>query len=616
MEVDKNTVKCWSREYIFDAGILPSQIISAGSKLLAAPISFSVACKDKVIMPSLNKYHLDSKSETKVAMSGSLNIANIKLTSKVLTEFDGLSLFEFIRQNGGNAEFDSLSIDIPVKSEHALYYIFFKALQKLEPSGNIPDGKGTVIKTSWRPFAWLGDNDRGLFWFCESDEMWPNRSASNAIEIIRKDKEIVMRLNILAPGQELPGNWKFIFGLQATPVKPMPENRRKWRFSPIDKETIRLYDVLHLTGQGYPEAAVPEKFMKQAEDFNKRNIMWAPYLGVTFISSHSPESIYWRKHWDGGAVDPWVSSCKNKADNHFSYWYQTSPVSKTYSDFLVWKTINFIKKYKLSGMYIDQGHPYPSYRLEAGLGYEKNGIRYSVYPIIAYRNLYRRLYAAIKSLPRDTFIMTHMSAQMTIPFLAYSDAYLNGEHLTPLLKGVNSYVDILPMDMFRASYMGRQWGIAPVLLPEFRFINHGGKEGENPTKELMGMLLVHDVNIWHLWANGKVLNSVYDALDKFGYADSDFIPYFDPVPPATTDMKDIYISAYNKQTDGRALLVVANLSKEKKDREGKVRINAKRLGFPLNKAVSWPDEQMLNVIDDEIHLEVPKMGYRMIMVSK
>src|SRR5690606_9669015 len=145
------------------------------------------------------------------------------------------------------------------------------------------------------------------------------------------------------------------------------------------------------------------------------------------------------------------------------------------------------------------------------------------------------------------------------------------------------YMDVMSLAEWRAVYTGRQWSVMGYFLPEFDADHRNLVE---PTRGLAALVMLHDVAVWPIWSNIKVWNTMYDALDKFGYVKSTFIPYWSPQPPASTDMKDVYISAY-KRSDGRALLVVGNTSRE--PRSGVVRLNAKALGLPVGKVLSWPD---------------------------
>src|ERR1019366_9548187 len=120
----------------------------------------------------------------------------------------------------------------------------------------------------------------------------------------------------------------------------------------------------------------------------------------------------------------------------------------------------------------------------------------------------------------------------------------------------------------------RQWGIIPFFLPEF---NEQHQKTAEPTRGMMALLMLHDTPLWPIWCNIAPVNEALNALDAFGYQDADFIPYFDPTPPAATKLKDVYVSVY-KRPDGRALAVVANLGRT--DRSGLVRLDGKRIGLP------------------------------------
>ena len=83
------------------------------------------------------------------------------------------------------------------------------------------------------------------------------------------------------------------------------------------------------------------------------------------------------------------------------------------------------------------------------------------------------------------------------------------------------------------------------------------------------------------------------------------------LPLSKDTVRIVYASAY-KRLDGRTLLVIGNLSKEPGRR---VRINGQRLGTPLAKIVSWPDKQPQSPTGGRLHLKVPRLGYRMLVVG-
>jgi hypothetical protein len=129
----------------------------------------------------------------------------------------------------------------------------------------------------------------------------------------------------------------------------------------------------------------------------------------------------------------------------------------------------------------------------------------------------------------------------------------------------------------------------------------------------MALLLIHDTGVWPIWCNAKVVDEAYRAMDAFGFVDSEFLPYFDEQPPATTGLPDVYVSAYRRD-DGQALLVIANLGRE--ERTGAVRLDLKRLNVPATHVCTWPDQQPLTLTDNTLQVTVPGLGYRLVRVGK
>jgi hypothetical protein len=606
LKVSGATVSCWGRKYAFGRSALPEQITTASSEVLARPIALKATRDGKPVSLGGQSVAVGQRSDTRAEVTGKVSVGDLQFRTRTVAEYDGVLVTEITCDAPKRATLDSLCLEIPVKTANAMYRHRW-ARSWAGETGNLPAGEGVVDKDAFIPYYWLGDNDRGLFWFCESDEMWPNGESSSAVEVVRSEGEVVLRLNLLAKGQKLPAGWKYTFGLQATPVKPIPKDWRKWRLLPAkganvgimwptpQKDSLRYF--------GYPEATDPALFTKSVAALQTKKIAAVPYLCLSFLSGASPEWPYFKQVWTMGGGDAGSSDVAA----YGAVFEMASPVGKGYSDFIVWKTKQFIDRYKINGLYHDNTHPYGADVLAAGCGYVRDGKTRPTYPILGFRALYRRMYSVMKSYPGASFTMAHMSGKVTAPILAYDDSYLDGEHFRGRMK--DNYLDLISLDTFRAEFMGRQWGIMPFFIPE---LTPPYTEQVEPTRGMMALLMLHDVSPWAIWCNVSVLDEAWAALDKFGYVNSDFIPYFDPTPPATTAMKDVYVSAY-KRADGRALLVVANLGRE--DRAGEIAINAKRLGLPLGRVLDWPSGTALSAPGGRVELQVPKLGYRMVVVS-
>ncbi|HJN15505.1 MAG TPA: DUF6067 family protein [Armatimonadota bacterium] len=428
VEVDGQGVSCWGREYTLADTSLLEQVRSSDAPLLARPVNVRVAAGGDAVR-WVSGEHTREVSEAKTRLTstgefaGRLAERDVRLGVRRTVEYDGLMLVELWVPENVDLGADEVSIEIPLEGRRVIYR------HRWAPSwagvtGDLPQGDGPVDQSAFIPYYWLGDNDRGLFWFCESDEMWPNGEAANAVEVVRSEEEVVLRLNIMAPGQTLPPDWRLVFGLQATPVKPLPKDWRKWQLTVLgqpgdgsrgnadiiwptpEQDSLRYY--------GYPEATDPELFSQRAARLQERGAKVVPYLCLSFLSAACEEWPLFKRHWSMGPVD----SGSADVAAYGAGFAMASPSGKGYSDFIVWKCKQFIDRYAIDGVYHDNTHPYPSANLEAGVGYVRDGTPRRTFPILAYRDLYRRIYTVIKDLPRETFTMAHMSGKVTIPILA------------------------------------------------------------------------------------------------------------------------------------------------------------------------------------------------------
>lgn len=600
-------VRCWGREYVFaDTGLL-AQAYSAGADLLARPVSLHVTVAGDPLRWGRGKVRVvaakPTAAEIEAVAEAPCAAGTATLRTRTRAEYDGLLLISLRLELPSGVNPDAISLEIPLRPEVALYrHRYSPTWANL--TGNLPPGQGVVDSAAFIPTAWIGDNDRGLFWLCETSEHWPNADAPNAFETVRASGGVLLRFNLLAKGQSLPPGWTYEFGLQATPVKPLPKGWRKWRLTPAKGANVHILWPTptqdSMKYYGYPEAMDPTVFAQRVKDFHDRGIRVVPYSCLTFLSEASPEFQWFKSKWWMGGGD---TTCSDVAA-YGAMFAMVCPRAPGLADFLVWKNREFMLRYGLDGFYHDNTHPYPC--ALGPCGYVRDGAVRHTYHILAYRALYRRIYALVKSQPRETFLMAHMSGKVTIPILAYEDAYLDGEHFRGQVK--DSYLDILPLDTFRAEFMGRQWGIMPFFLPEFQ---PPYSDQVEPTRGLAGLLMIHDVAPWAIWCNTTVFDEAFSALDAFGYVNAEFVPYFAPEPPATTNMPDVYASAYRLK--GKALLIVANLSRD--DRQGTVRLNPKALGVRAGKILSWPEKTPVSSNRGAVRLAIPRLGYRMLLVT-
>ncbi len=617
MEYGVDSVACWGREYKFhDKVFLPSQIISAGKEILARPMNLLVRVDGKPLKWENNdlKFALatPAKAEIDIEAQAITSSGTVNLKTQMVAEFDGLLVITIKLAFSDENQPDSIALEIPC-IPGMLYRSRFVDSTYLKGAGSLSENTGLIDSDRFIPYVWLGDNDRGLFWFCESSLNWPNKNSNNAFEIVRKETEIRMRFHLLDKGQKIQKDWSFQFGLQATPVKPLPMDWRKWRRPPcsvagpstlancnfelIWPNRASKDSFKHFGSAG---AVDPEEFSRRIEKMQQRGLKAVPYINLNNLSSDSAAF-----HWYGRDWTAYGNSIVNYGQGYHNMAYTSiCPASRGYVDVRLWENVEFVKQFNLDGFYHDNVFVISCNKSS------QHGHPANFWPVLATRELYKRHYAAIKSLGGEKIVIMH-TAPRIIPILAYADIVLDGERYAFVLE--DHYPDVLPLDVFRAAFMGRQWGYIPMFLPEFKapFKSFQFLKQLEPSRGLMAMLMLHDVLPWIQFCNSLPIIDALDALDEFGFINAEFIPYFADISPAVTDMEKVHVSIYRKE--GEVLAVIANLSRE--DASGTIQFNENRLGITFESMVSWPDRTSLDYHGRELYLEVPRQGYRMVLIS-
>ena len=241
-------VRLWQRRIEIGECGLPSSIIARGEEILARPITLDVggaAVDMKPVCVSMN----DRNAE--FAAGGTL--AGIPANMDVELHYDGTVRFDLdigIYLNEKPA-LQRLVLEIPLKTEwatlathHATWTDPHRA-QRIGFAGSVeewlakyPDG---AIPFTFATF--LGTEDRGVQWFCESDRGWANADESRVVSISREGDATVLRIAFADAPLNIDTFWKITFGLTITPVKDTTQCRSVARAA--EGRIYDKYDIHH-----------------------------------------------------------------------------------------------------------------------------------------------------------------------------------------------------------------------------------------------------------------------------------------------------------------------------------------------------------------------------------
>jgi hypothetical protein len=469
----------------------------------------------------------------------------IEVRNKITIEYDGLMLFNIKTNYPSNLQPNSVTVDFPYNGDVGKYYMKWVKSKNEKYSGGIPSANGLAVQSASTPYFWIGNNDKGVFWFCERPKTWLDPKSQSPIKLTRSGDELVQSFDI--------GNAKnFEFGIQATPVKPLPADWRKWRFAPAINSNLivpwpRVGDQQSTKYFGWPEAVNESNHKQMISKLQGEGKKVLSYIAITRLPSQSNIYQQNKAKWKQGKT-----VMKLKEDNLMNI----EPSSPNYRETIAKQLADYVKRYNLDGYYFDGAKLPHDWR-------DNNNESY--FPILAYRHLQRAVYESVKSTDPNALLAAHMSRDMDIPVLAYTDMYVDGEQFRYNDEGgklayqvKESYLDFIDLAQFRAEFIGKQWGLIPMFLPE---LDPSFKNVAQPTLGLASLLLLHDVQAWPIFSNVAVWNDMYKFLDAFGFQSATFIPYYSTKPPAVSNAKDVYVSAYTKGSE--ALLIVSNLTKNR-----------------------------------------------------
>ncbi len=584
--VDGSRVDLWNRSIAFGASGLPIDIRSAGLKVLAKPIVLRAFAGGVETPAATGKSQLRKLSDGAAEATGSMVFPGISVSTRSLTEFDGCTRIELNIKAEKTAKQDQVVLEVPLRREfakllqsHTLQYV----IHDPTASGDIPDGKGVVWNRPFVPFIWIGNTQAGLSWFAASQKGWAIGSPEQPTqEIVRTDDQVLLRIHLATKPFPSGGTRQIVFGLQATPVKPIrPDWRLKERYirHPMAPPELLMNSVFFENAGkwwGWPEPKSDEQVKKMEEDIESGRVPNQP--GREPMSWATIKESRDQVHADGGRTYwyaqiqqlalhcPWYSTFGQDwyltygagYENPTNPWWNSKPVcpASRWQDLYIGTIDHSLTTTGFDGVYLDTFLPWKCANADHGCGYvDDEGKRQGEYTIWSMREQMKRLYRVVHS-RKNGSIIGHISSTPMPPIYGFIDSALNGEQYWSYFntQGGVDYHDVLPLDKCRTEVMGRQWGWAPLWLPQFKAAAAGA------SREMLSLILLHDCLVIPVCMDQGEAHLSNAILFRLGFVDSQFVGYFDSPAPASTDSPEVLVSAYKRLHGkaGSAILIVTN----------------------------------------------------------
>jgi hypothetical protein len=618
----------WGRTMTVGAAGLPRQITAQGHNLLAGDAylaaDFGNGISLKAGAPALKT--LSSAPHRVVVHTADL-LGKISVSSKVTTEFDGMYKVEMTLTPHGSVNVNSLKLVVPLRNEAADYlHAGGEGIRYGFDDRFLPHGKNGVLWDSRRvdgqpmqigsfiPYLWIGNIERGVCWFADSDQGWVPSNTKPAIEVRRDSaRSTDLVLNLIGEKFTLNAPRTITFAFQATPVKPMPAHWRMdtWWTGDSFKDWAQVESqgkagAMGLIFSSLPFPLDPAKSREMVEarhketnagtfGFAKYRANAVPYfehinMGEQFV----PELTYFNEEW------------RTRVSKGLSY-------GKTLQDFMIYKLSHWAKDADIDGFYVDNVYPIADDNIDAGHGYLlPDGRVQPAYQMFDTRRYFLRMRAAFAEQGKSGKIVLHMTNHLIAPWMGAADIALDGEHHVIYPEMGKDFMDFWSQERLRMDHP-EQWGSPVNFLQEYQ-----GNWDHDKLKKAMraytGMLLVNDVLAS---ANPNGLNQeAWIARDHFGMEASDvkFHGYWDKTGGLLSTTPNIYVSGWTRP--GKALIVIANTG-DKTD--ASLKIDAKSLGLPAASHWRVSDAETGTPLsansNGQVTLSIERHDYRQIAIE-
>jgi len=623
-------IECLQRVYEFGPLPMINHIEAAQKEILAEPIRFMARISGKDALWENASTQLKKQTPSSVHLLQMAYGKGMHVNVDLNMEYDGAIKVELNLNPSECVQLEQFLLRIPLKTEYARYLYFFPSTWP----GNIKNASTVPshdVTGPFLPYFWIGDDERGLAWFAESDEGWIHEDPNKAIVFTRENGQVVINIYFIRKSVKIGPKEKlqklsYSFGLQATPVKPITTTVWDYRISHITQNAfgnVRLkvpdiaLDQLAQAGvktivfhehwtdiESYYETSHGDDLRNLIKRCHERGMQFLLYFGF-LISDMAVEWPYLGNECTVGLVPqgytPW-NYPPQPIQNAYRVCYKS-----VWQDCLAAGIDKVMEEYDCDGVYLDGcQYVWDCNNLKHGCGYYRpDGTISTTYPIWAVRQLMKRIYKIVKSHKPNGQVNVHSSSCNVIPTLGWATSYWDGEQFN-YIKNAVPVTEVISLEMFRTEFMGKSLGIPAefLLTGAFHF------------KEALAITLLHDVPIRPVGINENLglMSSLWQLRDRFETTKADWLPYFQNADYVKIEPGGCFASLYRHPQNG-ILVFLSNLSNQ--EMAVKARFDFERLGISgIIRAVDGLSGYPIAMNDDILQIVLLKLGWKAVWLKK
>ena len=603
VKASSSEFRCLGRQVKLGQLLLPDQIVAADKPLLAGPIR--IVTEPNILSRIKGKSKVLQNNGDKAEWEWSGESPEFRIQVRVTGECDGFCWYEIELSPKQPVKLNAIYFEIPRVADTARYL----HVAKLPGSwGGLSKGlaeSGGQWSGKFVPYVWLGDEERGLAWCTESDRGWSLNNPRRAVEVKTEGKLVMFRAHLLDHEETISTPLKVRFGLQASPVKPVsfawrakarmlhnitydaclpgtaaalaPDalaNAKLPKLSPSERTLYQSQLAASLAAAGksngptlldsFREAGVktviyhdtwteyfgqvtpsdPQRMRQLIAECHKRSLKLLVYVGYG-VARRAPELQGHHDNWSVLPIIPWKPSYRIEFRA-----FDATCARSGWADWLVQGLDRLFTDYELDGLYMDgTSMAWVCQNQEHGCGWkDSEGKLHAEFPILATRQMMRRIADTVHRHQPEAILDVHMSACMTLPTLSFCDSFYDAEQFENRTRKDKFE---LPLDSFRTEFMGYAHGL------DGQFLCYQN----NPftIEEAIAMAWLHGIEVRPYPETLQPISQVWHAMDQFGTTAAKWLPYWSG-SGVTAKEGTVKASVYSKP--GKALVFISHLKRE------------------------------------------------------
>ena len=632
--VEGNVVRCVERRYAIGASGLPESIVVRDEEILAGPARFGLTQGGKAVemRPSV-KTQFGKGVPVEANWAATVEGGGLSIASSVKLEYDGMAKYELVLAPvAGAAAIERLSLTIPLKERYAdMIHVIPRSGSWYKLANFLPSGDGVVwdSKTwtkrckqdkialgNFMPMVWLGGRVRGLCWFADNDKGWVPNENQPAITVSRADGTTTLDLHFISEPYTLKEPRTIVFGLLATPPKPLPKDYRLWNRR--NNKEVGVIGGRLTSCEAFAGWDIPPK--RNCFDFWPKNYDWgyAEKAAAQQRVSKNPKYGNGKAHMMYQL--PTFIPMSRRDGAYFQWeWFRSggrrsaSPYPPSKVDCLVWYMSEWFRRDIMDGVYLDGFTPAGDYNHETGTAYVlPDGRIQPGNAFFGYRDYIKRMHAILASLGKPPLITAHSTSAMPIPLLAFGSVHFDGEDVARFRNLDVTFIDAWSLDRLMVLNNAERTSLVSVVMLKGAYVTRGKDEIalahtiRRMNRSAYAVWLLFDMNVGGpgggmgriinayrrpdaevlpFWRNEHVLT--VEALLKEPVTDEKLLPkrslWVNKEFRESIGREPLRATLYRKQ--GRALLIVSNFLRQPV--QGRVTIDLRALGVPEDRQAAF-----------------------------